>query len=444
MRRAGRDEEGRPIALRRYLGARLLPLAALVVVAVSITAPIAFLDFRMRELRAQAVVTARRVADLIGAEAALRPLLWRYDTLKLVEHVAHERGADVERIEIAGSDGRPLGLGTGVELGRVASMDVLWGSVPLVVDGQRVGDVWVAVSATRARRATLLLLVPFSVLGLLLAGLIYGIPLRAAGRAERHIRGLVAELDRSRRALASRGEDLEREVVARSSELSAAYAELQRKEAHLRELSSRTVALEEDERRAIARELHDSAGQALTAIRIHLQLLGESVPEGSPMRALALQTVGMTDETLEEIRRAVRMLGPAILGEIGLARALERYCDDFAERSRAEVSCAIDLGDVELSAAVESACYRIAQEALTNVAKHASAARVTVRLGCEGDRVVLMIEDDGRGFVTSAQAGGDGRGLTGMRERTEILGGGLVVTSTPGSGTKVRAEIPFR
>ena len=435
------DPEGPPLALQRYLGSRLLPLAALVAVAVSLSAPLAFLDFRMRELQGQAAVTGRRVADLVASEAALRPALWRYDTPKLVEHVAHQRSADVERIELTGTDGRPLGVGTGTDLARLASLDVLWGSAPLVVDGERVGDVWVAVSAARARRAGLLLLVPFSLLGLVLAGLIYAIPMRSAGRAERRIGALVRELDRSRRALSSRGDDLEREVAARSSELSAAYAELQRKEAHLRELSSRTAALEEDERRAIARELHDSAGQALTAIRIHLQLLGESLPEASPMRPLVAQTVGMTDETLEEIRRAVRMLGPAILDEIGLARALERYCDDFAERSRALVRFSVDLGDAPLSAAVESACYRIAQESLTNVAKHAAAARVSVRLAREGDLVVLEIEDDGRGF-TPSEAGGDGRGLTGMRERTELLGGSLRVVSEAGAGTRVRAELP--
>src|SRR5262249_42537962 len=163
-----------------------------------------------------------------------------------------------------------------------------------------------------------------------------------------------AELDRSRDALSNRGEDLEREVRQRASELSAAYAELQRKEARLRELSSRTALLEEDERRAIARELHDSAGQALTAIRIHLQLIGESVPEGHAMKQLAAQTVAMTDETLEEIRRAVRMLGPAILDEIGLAQALERYCDDFAERTRAIVRRSIDAGAAPLPSAAES------------------------------------------------------------------------------------------
>ncbi len=442
MKGAMSDEAGLPITLERYLGSRLLPIATLVFVAVSLSAPVAFIDLRMRELHGVAEGTGRAVAELIEREAAQRPNVWRYDTPKLVQHVVHQKQADVARIEIAGTDGRPMGFGAGVDLAQLDAAPVLWGSVPLLVGGERVGDVWVAVSAERARRDGLLLLAPFTLLGLVLAALIYGIPLRAAGRAERRIGALLTELDRSRAALANRGEDLEREVLLRSSELTAAYAELQRKEARLRELSTRAVALEEDERRAIARELHDSAGQALTAIRIHLQILTDSLPEGDPMRRLAGQTVTMTDETLEEIRRAVRMLGPAILDEIGLGEALRRYCDDFAERCPAEVTCAVDTGDEPLSAAIESACYRIAQESLTNVAKHAEARRVSVRLRAGGHALVLEIEDDGRGF-SKDEGRGDGRGLTGMRERTELLGGSLRVRSAPGEGTHVRAELPL-
>jgi signal transduction histidine kinase len=434
------DEKGRTITLPHYLGSRLLPLAVLVASAVSLGAPAAMLDLRMRELRGQAQTTGRSVAALISREALQRPVLWRYDTLKLVEHVsAHEQQSNVRRIEITDLDGHPLGFGVGADLARLAHADVLWGSARIEINGDPVGDVWVGVSASSARRDALLLLIPFSLLGLLLAVLIYRIPLRAAVEAEDRISTLVTELDRSRRALVDRGEDLEREVEARSSELSSAYAELKQKEARLRDLSSRAVVLEEDERRAIARELHDSAGQALTAIRIHLQLIGERVKESEPMRELVKKTLAMTDETVEEIRRAVRMLGPAILDEIGLAQALDRYCDDFAERTEAEVHHSIELGETKLSAAVESACYRITQEALNNVAKHAKASRVDVRIAVEGDLLVIEVEDTGRGFSTSER--GDGRGLTGMRERAELLGGSLRVRSVPGEGTKLRAEL---
>ena len=441
MKRAMNDEAGQPITLGRYLGSRLLPLAALVLVAVSLAAPVAFLALRIRELRLAADHTAHAVADLVAQEAEQRPHVWRYDTPKLVEHVARQKPADVERIEIADPEGRPMGFGSGTDLAKLRDADVLWESVALQIGGDHVGDVWVAVSTSRARRDGLLLLAPFTLLGFLLAALVYGIPIGAAGRAERRIGALVAELDRSRAALANRGEDLEREVRARSSELTLANAELKRKEARLRELSSRTAALEEDERRAIARELHDSAGQALTAIRIHLQILRDAIEETDPMRKLAGQTVAMTDETLEEIRRAVRMLGPAILDEIGLARALEQYCDDFAERSRVEVTRTIDFSDVPLSAAIESACYRIAQESLTNVAKHADARHVDLRVTVEDEALVIEISDDGRGFLATDR--GDGRGLTGMRERTELLGGVFHVTSKPGEGTTLRAELPI-
>src|SRR5262249_19983193 len=132
VKRAMNDESGKPITLERYLGARLLALAALACVVVSLSAPVAFADLRMRELGGQAAATGRSVAELIGREAALRPALWRYDTLKLVEHVAHRQSADVERIEITGNDGRPLGFGAGTELARLESADVLWASAPLL------------------------------------------------------------------------------------------------------------------------------------------------------------------------------------------------------------------------------------------------------------------------------------------------------------------------
>jgi signal transduction histidine kinase len=435
------DEQGRALSLRRYLGARLLPLAALVATTVSLSAPVAFLSLRLGELSLRAEISGQRVADLIRREAVLRPALWRYDTIRLVEHLQGQREqSEVERLEITDPEGRSLGLGTGTEIGRLRAMPLVWGRAPILLDGERVGDVWVAVSAARVRRSALLLLAPFTALGLVLAALIYGIPLRAAGRAERRIGALVEDLDRSRRALRDRGEDLEREVAARSSALEAALADLQQKEARLRDVTSRAVALQEDERRAISRELHDGAGQALTAIRIHLQLLAAKV-EGDAAKKLVERTTSMTDETIEEIRRAVRQLGPAILDEIGLAAALERTCDDFADRSRVELTRTIDTSGAALSAAVESACYRIAQEALTNVTRHAAARRVELRLVVEGERLVLTVKDDGRGFSTTASAAG--RGLPGMRERAELLGGALTVTSSPGAGTTVRADVPL-
>lgn len=441
MKRAMNDRTGQALTLASYLGSRLLPLATLVAIIVSLAAPVAFFDLRMRELRAQAASTGRAVADLIEREAEQRPKVWRYDTTKIVEHAANESGGAVLRVELADVDGRSLGMGAGRERDELLAESAIWGSAPLHVGSEQVGAVWVAVSTARAQREGWLLLAPFTIVGLLLGGLIYAIPLRAAGRAERRIRALVEELDRSRAALANRGEDLEREVRARSSELTAANAELKRKEARLRELSSRTAALEEDERRAIARELHDSAGQALTAIRIHVQLLRDKLGDDHPMKKLAAQTVTMTDETLEEIRRAVRMLGPAILDHVGLAQALERYCDDFAERTRLEMEHAIDLGPDRLSPAVEGACYRIAQEALTNVAKHSKASRVRVSLARQGAGVVLEVEDDGRGYVTTER--GDGHGMTSMRERAELLGGTFEIRGSPGKGTRVRAELPL-
>jgi signal transduction histidine kinase len=450
----------RRLAVGHALRARLVPIAVLVFAVVSLSAPLAMYALRLHGLRSVARTTGRSVAELIVREADERPALWRYDTLKLVDHVrAYRVQADVVDVEVVDHEGEPIGVGHagGVAAGGEregangstagAQLAALWEPTPIVIHDETVGHVWVGVSTVRARQNALLLLLPFALLGAMLAGLLYAVPMRSMGHAERRIVALVGELEGSRAALATLNQSLEQQVAERSSELRRAYAELVRKEERLREISRRAIALSEGERRAIGRELHDSVGQALTAIRIHLTLLGDLVASGAPGAAaragtMIAQSISMTDETLEEIRRAVMRLGPAILDEIGLAEALERYCDDFAERSRIEVRRSIEAGGGPLSQGVEGALYRIAQEALTNVAKHAGAASVSVELTNEGGAVVLAIEDDGAGFVPGSPEASGGHGLPGMRERVELLGGTLKLASEPGKGTKLRVELP--
>ena len=185
-------------------------------------------------------------------------------------------------------------------------------------------------------------------------------------------------IDHSQAALARFNQTLEQQVAERSSQLRAAYAQLQAKEERLRELSSRAVLLQEAERRVIARELHDSAGQALTAIRINLQIIAQLAEAGArgaeKVAGLAARTLTIADATLEEIRRAVSMLGPAILDDVGLVAAIQRLCDDLGERADTTIDCELDAPPASgLSPALESACYRVIQEALTNVTRHARA-----------------------------------------------------------------------
>ena len=323
----------------------------------------------------------------------------------------------------------------------MAAAPLRWASADVFVGPERVGAVWVAVSAERIRRDALWLLMLFGTLGIALAGLMCGIPLGAAGAAERRIRDLVARLEGSRGALAELNRDLEAKVEARSGELRAAYERLRAQERHLRELSAHAQARQEHERRAIARDLHDSVSQALTAVRIHLQLISARSAD-TELSRMAERSIGMTDEALEEIRRTVMNLGPAILDDVGLTEALRRYCDDFAERTGILVDREIADPAEPVPGEVESACYRIVQEALTNVARHAAARSVEVRLDIAGGRVHLTVRDDGHGF-DPGHSENPGHGLAGIRERVELLDVTLAIETAPGAGCGLRVELPL-
>jgi len=432
------------VDLRRYLSARMLPLVVLLAVLVSLSAPLAYFVLTVRTLRTRAEATAVQVASAISREIQDRPMLWRYDAYKLLAHIrAFTEETSIARIEIVDRSGvrvplddQPLGRRTGAE-------PLMWESAPIEINEQIVGHAWAGVVLEEARAGALLLLIPFGGLGLGLASLIYFIPGRAMARAARRV-------DQSQAALARFNQTLEQQVAERSSQLRAAYAELQAKEERLRELSSRALLLQEAERRVIARELHDSAGQALTAIRINLQIIAQLAEAGArgseKVAGLAARTLTIADATLEEIRRAVSMLGPAILDDVGLVAAIQRLCDDLGERADTIIDCELDAPPASgLSPALESACYRVIQEALTNVARHARATRVVVRLALAPRTIHLEVHDNGRGFdpnPTRPAGSVGGRGLVGMRERVELLGGTLRIDSAPDMGTHVVVDLP--
>ena len=398
----------------------------------------------VRTLRTRAEATAVQVASAVSREVQERPVLWRYDAFKLLAHIrAFTEETSIARIEVVDRSGARVPLDDAPIGWAGSGQQLLWESAPIEINEQVVGHAWTGVVLDDARAGALLLLIPFGALGIGLASLIYFIPGRAMARAARRI-------DHSQAALARFNQTLEQQVAERSSQLRAAYAQLQAKEEHLRELSSRAVLLQEAERRVIARELHDSAGQALTAIRINLQIIAQ-LAEAGPRAAekvagLAARTLTIADATLEEIRRAVSMLGPAILDDVGLVAAIQRLCDDFGERADTIIDCELDPPpDSGLSPALESACYRVTQEALTNVARHARATRVLVRLTLAPRTIHLEVHDNGRGFDPDprrATGSVGGRGLVGMRERVELLGGTLRIDTSPDIGTRVVVDLP--
>jgi two-component system, NarL family, sensor histidine kinase DevS len=202
----------------------------------------------------------------------------------------------------------------------------------------------------------------------------------------------------------------------------------------------RAVAAQELERARLARELHDETGQALASILLGLGQLEQAVESEEARRAAAdLRELVVT--TLQNVRRLAVELRPSALDDFGLVPAVERLASTIAEQAGPIVDVEAQLGDVRLPPEAETALYRIVQEALTNVVKHASAQRVSITLVHKGATAVVVVEDDGNGFDPAETRPG-ALGLVGMRERVALVGGRLTVESTPGRGTTLVAEVP--
>jgi len=202
----------------------------------------------------------------------------------------------------------------------------------------------------------------------------------------------------------------------------------------------RVVAAQELERRRLARELHDETGQALTSILLGLRALEERV-DGDDERDAVASIRHLAVDTLQNVRRLAVELRPKALDDFGLVAALERLTETFRDQTRIDVDFVASLTGEQLPGEVATALYRIVQEALTNVVKHASASGVSILLTRKNGAVALVIEDDGVGFDAARPA--DGFGLQGMRERVELLGGALRVETREGAGTTVAVEVPL-
>ena len=209
-----------------------------------------------------------------------------------------------------------------------------------------------------------------------------------------------------------------------------------------RDALRRVVEGQELERRRLARELHDETGQALTSILLGLKRVEEAKTKEASTAAAAELRAEIV-HTLQAVRRLAVELRPAALDDFGLVPALERLAEAFGGDSGISVDVQANLDAVRLPAEVETALYRIVQEALTNVAKHAGAEHVSIVVTRRDGLVTVVVEDDGRGFGAGGGEG-DGLGLVGMKERVGLLGGRLAIESTEGSGTTIVAEVPLR
>jgi len=367
-----------PVTLTRPFARRLAPLVLVATGLFAVVVPLAHhLDARSR-----AVLAARergeRVARVLAEAVRDRPLLWRYDAAKLSGRLQQE-GLLGDPLVVRDRDNHP------VALGRPATMSVAWARVPVLVEAVPVATVWTGAPLGPLWQETLRLLTGCLLLATALGSLLFLFPVRTVARAEERIAALLAE---------------------------------------------RRVALQDDERRRIARELHDGAGQALTAARLQLLALRKRGLSAED----AAQVEHHLDEALEEVRRSTSALIPAPLAALGFLGAVRKHCASYSRATGLDISVDAPEDLPELPPPMAAGLYRIVQEALHNTVRHAGAARASVRVSHLSDALSLEFDDDGRGFPDQASS-------QSIRERVAGMGGAVDWPEPGRSHLKVRIPL---
>jgi signal transduction histidine kinase len=251
------------------------------------------------------------------------------------------------------------------------------------------------------------------------------------------------------RELAELNRSLEAQVAARTGELQAEVRTRQQAEHRAEEhaarqqtLSKRLIKIQEDERRAIARELHDQVGQMLTGLKFQLEA---AVQAASPAnREQLVESLGIATDLLRHVRELTQQFRPRILDDLGLRPALEWHADLFHRQTGIKVELEVSTPPQRLPVELETAVFRVVQEALTNIARHAGCTAATVTVTTADHKLLAEITDRGRGFdLDAVLASRDSIGLTGLAERVNLAGGQLEIFSRAGQGTRIHAEFPL-
>ncbi len=221
--------------------------------------------------------------------------------------------------------------------------------------------------------------------------------------------------------------------------------ELQRSEQQLRELSNHMRQIREEERKSIARNIHDNLGQSLTALKIDMSwLIKRLTTEQLPLIEKANEMAMMIDQNIQTVKKLSSELRPEVLDILGLAAAIEWYTEEFSQRTGIKYVLSLGEENIELKEECLVDCYRILQESLTNVSRHAGATRVRINMKQEPDKLVMLIKDNGKGITKTDWDETRSFGLMGMRERANSIGGKLEIKSTPGKGTTVKLTVPTK
>lgn len=288
------------------------------------------------------------------------------------------------------------------------------------------------------------------------------IPLEAAQRATREANRLLSQrnemLSLHTAALAKANLRLEREVDRRKAgeatilqgkaEYESLFVESQIMQGKLRKLTRQIISAQEEERKRISRELHDEVVQTLVGINVQLTALSTGASSGvKSLKAKIVRTQRLVEHSVNAVHRFARELRPAVLDDLGLIPALLAYSKTVTARKKLKIRLTAFAGVEALPGASRTVLFRVAQEALTNVLRHAKATRVEIVISQIPGAVRMEIADNGKSFPVEAVLKSRAQtrlGLVGMRERIEMVNGVLTVESRPGTGTTVRAEIPFR
>ncbi len=231
--------------------------------------------------------------------------------------------------------------------------------------------------------------------------------------------------------------------LGRVLERQRAEERLANSEAQLRELAARLVSVREEERKHMARELHDELGQSLTALKIDLRTLQRRLPNPADLPARLDAMLGLVDGTIAATQRLATELRPGILDDLGLVPAIQWQVEEFGRRTGVPATLRIDGAPVPLDDRIATAAFRVLQESLTNIARHARASTVTVTLQLDAGGLALAVHDDGVGIAAARRDDPHALGLLGMRERAMRWGGQFTIEPRDGGGTTVRLRVPL-
>ncbi|MEE2643540.1 MAG: sensor histidine kinase [Myxococcota bacterium] len=396
----------RPLDLAPPLLQRMAPLALLLMLLLAVVVPWFYSELQAANRRGEAEVWAQQLAHRWSQRAALAPELWAYqwdllqrDAAPLVGEGASLSLSVPWRAEI-------FQLGTDTARAPLAVQ-------PILLDGIKIGEISVSLPVWRISTPRSLLTLCL-IVGLTLGALTLLLPYRTAREGDARSAELWRALSESHRAL-------ERRVEARTSELER--------------LSERLLYIQEEERARISRDLHDELGQLLTGLR--LQLSARSIND--VQRGFALETV---DLSIERVREIAHDLCPPALEQLGLASALQSLAEKWASQNQIKLSLSLDDLD-RCPYPHRLAIFRLAQEGLTNITRHASAERAWVRLTRDEDALIFSLRDDGVGLKEAEGNSARGLGLVGAQARARRLGGRLALNHGREGGLELVLSLPL-